>query len=586
MRTGTPFAVRYRLRHRDGSWRWFDGYGGALAGDDEQTRFFAVQVDVREQVQVEERLRESQRLLETLISNLPGIAYRVQLAPSGRIDYVSDGYRHLTGYDPAQFIDTNAESLVERVVHPDDRESVYARYEAAFDQHLPYAFTYRIVTASGETKWLWDQGQAVYDADGMVQAVEGFATDVTESIRARDLLKQRVAERTRELETLLELSRVVVSTLEPEPLFETILDQIGRVIDNNAASIGLIDGDVLTMVASRRDETSAGSQSAVGLRFVYDPTDWVWQEVEAGRPLYSPNVRGDDPVARAFRARVGDVLDSVYAHVCSWMAAPLVTRDRLIGAFFVSSVEEDHYGPHDMDLAMATANQIAVAIENARLHEQARSLAAIEERQRLARELHDSVSQALYGIGLGARTARTLLDQDPGRAVEPLDYVLSLAEAALAEMRALIFELRPESLQVEGLVAALRKQADAVQARHRITVRLELPDEPDIPLAAKEALYRIAQEAMHNTTKHARAATIDVRLAFRDGRVELAIADDGRGFDAEGTFPGHLGLTSMRERAVRLGGVCTIESALGHGTRVRVVLPVVDRQAPESGERA
>jgi signal transduction histidine kinase len=214
------------------------------------------------------------------------------------------------------------------------------------------------------------------------------------------------------------------------------------------------------------------------------------------------------------------------------------------------------------------ANQLAVAIENARLYEQAGQLAALEERQKLARELHDSVSQALYGIALGARTARTLLDRgsDSAHALhDPLDYVLSLAEAGLAEMRALIFELRPESLKTEGLAAALTKQTDALRVRHRLDVQTTLCPEPDLSLDAKEALYRIAQEAMHNIGKHARASRVEVRLA-EDGA--------GVGFDPTGEFPGHLGLRSMRERAERLGGTFGVDSAPGQGTRLTAWLPL------------
>ena len=132
---------------------------------------------------------------------------------------------------------------------------------------------------------------------------------------------------------------------------------------------------------------------------------------------------------------------------------------------------------------------------------------ALEERQRLARELHDSVSQALYGVSLGVNTALTLFDTDRTKVLEALNYALSLTHAGLTEMRALIFELRPESLEMEGLVVALTKQVEALRVRHGIEVELSLCDEPDVPLAVKEALYRIAQEALHNAVKHARAAT-------------------------------------------------------------------------------
>ena len=222
----------------------------------------------------------------------------------------------------------------------------------------------------------------------------------------------------------------------------------------------------------------------------------------------------------------------------------------------------------------AVADQAAVAVENVRLFSEARGKAALEERQKLARELHDSVSQALYGIALGAETARELLrGGDPERAKDPLEYTVSLAEAAMTEMRALIFELRPESLEAEGLVPALEKQAAAVEARHRIQVKASLGGEPAAPLDSKEALYRIAQEALHNVVKHARARKATIKLECATGKIALTISDDGVGFDAKGDFPGHLGLRSMRERATSVGGTLEVESSPGRGARISARVP-------------
>ncbi len=207
-------------------------------------------------------------------------------------------------------------------------------------------------------------------------------------------------------------------------------------------------------------------------------------------------------------------------------------------------------------------------MENARLFSDARAKAALEERQKLARELHDSVSQALYGIALGVETAREVLPDNPERAAAPLDYVVTLAEAGMTEMRALIFELRPESLEKEGLVAALEKQAAAVQARHGIRVETTFGNEPDAPLEAKESLYRIAQEALHNTVKHARAANVKIKLGRDSEGITLEVSDDGVGFDANADFPGHLGLNSMRERVSRQGGTLEIASVQGKGVQI------------------
>jgi signal transduction histidine kinase len=152
--------------------------------------------------------------------------------------------------------------------------------------------------------------------------------------------------------------------------------------------------------------------------------------------------------------------------------------------------------------------------------------------------------------------------------------VLSLAEAGLAEMRALIFELRSESLATEGLVVALQKQAASLRTRHGIEVQLDLCAEPDVSLDIKEALYRIAQEALHNTIKHARARHIEIHLQHHGQQIALHVCDDGQGFDTDESFPGHLGLRSMRERAVRLGGSLAIDSTPEQGTHIRAQVPV------------
>lgn len=210
------------------------------------------------------------------------------------------------------------------------------------------------------------------------------------------------------------------------------------------------------------------------------------------------------------------------------------------------------------------------------LYEQAQELVSLQERQRLARELHDSVSQVLYGIGLGAHTAREVLETggDPGEALESIDYVLTLADAGLAEMRALIFELRPESLEREGLVAALARQVAVLRARYKLTVEAELGEEPSLPLEVKHVAYRVAQEALNNIVKHARATTVVLRLAREAEEIIVEVRDNGRGFDPTDPFPGHLGLHSMRERVTKVGGFLVIESTPGQGTCVGVRLPI------------
>ncbi len=255
------------------------------------------------------------------------------------------------------------------------------------------------------------------------------------------------------------------------------------------------------------------------------------------------------------------------------VSVPMMYRKNAIGALNVFYPRGKSPGQMEIAFLTAIAGQAAVAVENSRLFVEAKEKAILEERQRLARELHDSVSQALYGIALGARTARALIDRDPAQAVEPLDYVLSLADAGLAEMRALIFELRPETLETEGLLPALTKQIDSVRARHGLEIQTEWCEEPDFSFEIKETVYRIAQESLNNIVKHAKARRVDLRLTCGGDEIILEVDDDGVGFASDETHPGHLGLRSMRERAMRLGGTLLVESKVNEGTRIRASLP-------------
>ncbi len=230
------------------------------------------------------------------------------------------------------------------------------------------------------------------------------------------------------------------------------------------------------------------------------------------------------------------------------------------------------------DITEHKQSEEALRVVQAELAAGVQQRIALEERQRLARELHDSVSQAIYGISLGAHTALTLFDTDRKKVLEALNYVLSLAQAGLTEMRALIFELRPESLEMEGLVVALTKQTAALRARYGVEVELSVCEEPEVALNIKEALYRIAQEALHNAIKHARPTRIEVKLFQEGDTLALDVSDAGIGFNARAVFPGHLGLRSMQERAVGTNGTLVINSEPGQGTEIHARIPMSKAQ--------
>jgi GAF domain-containing protein len=239
--------------------------------------------------------------------------------------------------------------------------------------------------------------------------------------RSYEHLEQRVDERTRELSSLLEISRTVASTLQLKPLLGLILDQLKTVVDYSGASILTVEGEDLVFLDHRGPVPEA---QLARLHFPLAQLGPIWQTIASGESLLIPTIHAESRPAQALRAAMGDLLTTTFDYVCSWMSVPLRLRDQVIGMLVVASSEEDTFTTHHAALALAIANQAAIAIENARLYEQAQELAALEERQKLARELHDSVSQALYGIALGLHTARIQLDRDPAELPDSLDYLL------------------------------------------------------------------------------------------------------------------------------------------------------------------
>lgn len=290
-------------------------------------------------------------------------------------------------------------------------------------------------------------------------------------------------------------------------------------------------------------------------------TGWV---AEHGEPMLVPDVQQNPwyyvlPEASEIRSE---------------LAVPLKVKERVIGVLHVQSAQLNAFDESDVTVLQSLAQQASIAIENARLYEQAQEVATLEERQRLARELHDSVTQALYGVTLYAEAAtRTLSRGDADRAMEHLQIMRETAQEALREMRLLIFELRPPLLEQEGLVQALRARLEAVEGRAGLQVRLDTEGEIHLPSPIEKELYRIAQETLNNVLKHAQAQSVNVRLAQDADAVTLVVMDDGVGFDT-GISRRGMGLPGIEERVRLLSGTLELDSALGRGTRVRVSIPL------------
>ena len=260
----------------------------------------------------------------------------------------------------------------------------------------------------------------------------------------------------------------------------------------------------------------------------------------------------------------------------SFMGVPIVAPQGVIGAFYLTEkVGGPDFTDEDEELIELLAAHAAIAIANARLYEETRELSVHAERNRLALELHDAVSQKLFGLVLNAEAAGTMLESDPDAARAQVGKLQTLAKEALDELRSLMFELRPPDLERDGLDGTLRKHVDVLRHLQDAEIELDLAiaqaELPADPARDREVL-RIAQEALQNALRHAQAKRIAVRLRGDEAGLVLEVADDGAGFDpdAAGLRSRRLGLTSMEERAERLGGWLEIRSAPGAGTTVRL----------------
>ncbi len=260
----------------------------------------------------------------------------------------------------------------------------------------------------------------------------------------------------------------------------------------------------------------------------------------------------------------------------SFMGVPIVSKGNIIAAFYLTDkMGADDFTADDQHYIRMLASHAAVAIDNALLFARSRELSVIEERNRLARDLHDSVTQTLFSVVLTAEAAATLADRDIAAAKVQLQRLQELAREALEEMRSLIFELRSAELEEDGLVATLRKHVDVVRRVRHLDIDLRVDRERRLRPDVEQELFRIAQEALHNAVKHAQASRIEVALELEPPCAALTVRDDGHGFDplSPQIRSKRLGLTSMRERAEAIGGSVCIESAPGSGTTVRVEVP-------------
>ncbi len=510
----------------------------------------------------------SQAMFQTIFE-MAGDGLILHDLESGRVVAANPAAGELYGYSAEQFVGLHPTHFV----HPE-----------GLGQFADYL---RMAHSAGR----FESQQAHLHRDGRLFHVELHGTaltvqgrrcvlsvlrDISQQVLAERRLQQRMDAHTREQASLLEISQTLASALELQP--GLILDQLRMMIEYTHAGLFTLNDSTLTLLAGRGPQwKEIGTPFQIQLG---DPEPLAMLFNGKG-PARIADVQGNEAQAAYLRRLLAEQASWLLEGVRSWMWVPLAIKGRVIGAVGVAHAVQDHFTAHDADLALTVANQAAITMVNSDLYENARLLASLEERQRLARNLHDAVNQSLFSAGLIAEVLPRLWERDPQEGRRSLEDLRRLTRGAQADMRLLLAELRPSTLTDAKLGDLLRLLGNALSGRTNIPVHLNVSGEADLPADVQVALYRMCQEGLSNIAKHAEASRVDLGLQFETGAVELRIRDDGRGFDPNQPNPGHYGLSMMQERAAAVGADLSIASQPGLG--VEIVIRWTETEAEQAG---
>jgi PAS domain S-box-containing protein len=542
--------------------------------------------DVTARREAEEQLRAREALLRGINDNLPdGHVYQMVRAADGtaRFLYLSAGVHKLWGVRPEEaYADPGA--ILARI-HPDDRPDFDIAAERARQNVSRFEHELRVLHTNGQVRWALMRSTAELLPDGSVLR-NGIELDITahkEAEIALESANRELRQRLAELSALSVIAQSLTQWVDLADALQAVSTTIAWLFDRAGVAIWQLDDQRAVLNRLAADTwygvlaTGDGAQPAAPrdrTALLVDDDPALGSLLTQQRPLIYPATGVlplllREPVLPLPEARGGGLL------------LPLHYREQPIGLLCIRAEEPDrHFAPADVALAQTIGGVLASALDSARLLAQAQAAAAEQERRRLARELHDSVSQALYAANRTAATLPQLYELDPEEGHEALADLQRLTSGALAEMRTLLFELRPTALVETPLHETLELLARAVIAKAHFAVETSLMPAPLLPPEVQIALYRIAQEALNNVSKHARAAHVTIRMELHPapqrgapwfGAVTLSVADDGQGFEREHSGAGRIGLSSMHERAAEIGAELGLASQVGAGTQVSVI---------------
>jgi ligand-binding sensor domain-containing protein/signal transduction histidine kinase len=389
-----------------------------------------------------------------------------------------------------------------------------------------------------------------------VRGIEARSRELETLVRERT---QEIEQRKNELDALYHADEELFQHLEIDQVFQTLVDITVEILQADKGALLYWDDQANKLVVRAAKGFKPETLERVQFNIGEGAVGWV---METGQPVIVHDV-GEDPRVTKW------ITDAEGIH--SFMHVPIKGEDQIYGVFNVDYLEPRGFGSEEQRLFEALAQRAAIAIEQAQLHHQAQKTAIYEERQRLARDLHDAVTQTLFSASLVSEVLPSLWEKDPEIGRDRLNVLNELTRGALAEMRTLLIELRPSAIEEAELEELIRQLAESTTGRARIPVDVDIKGECDLASEEKVVLYRIAQEALNNIAKHAEANGVAIRIVCDAAKVELLVEDDGVGFDPDTVLPDHLGLSIMKERAETIGAELLVESKPNEGTRVKLV---------------
>ncbi len=463
---------------------------------------------------------------------------------NGRIVRFNRACEALTGYT---FEEVQGKQFWGLFLPPEEKTAVQTNFAKLSPDNFPHKSETHWGTKDGRRRLIAWSSTALRDASGEVAYIISAGTDISEREQTAQLLNASES-----------LQRVTTALLQ----HLTTLDDVLSIVCAEACRLTGAEGSVILLL---EDDAGLQVKSSCGVPLP------VFERLSVADSFAGTIVKQRKPLLLNDPQSQPQAYQSNPA-VKSLLAVPLCVDEVILGVLDIVN-KPGGFTEADMRLMRLFADQAAISIEHAQLHQQAEKLAVIEERQRLARELHDSVTQAIYSVTLYADAARMALAAGKQAVVaEHLQELRSMAREAMLDMRLLIFELHPPVLEKEGLAVAVQTRLETVEARSGLHSEFHVEgQETRLPLTIEEDLYRIVQEALTNAVKHARAQQVTVRLHFGDQHFGLEVRDDGIGFDpARARQSGGLGLRGIEERVQHIGGQLTVSSAPDRGTILQV----------------